>query len=372
MPTLPGRASCAGAGRRFARVSSVSNEPRIRRVRPQPALRCERWPPGQPKMTAIIAPVVAAPDVTVGLEPVHGPLPADTAFTPAAGHSDAILAMYHDQGLPVVEVRRLRPCGKRNTGSADRTHLGRPRYGLRHCRPGAKPIAGSLHRSRRVGDAHGVATELVPPRSGKRQCPDIERANDSVSTFLTDPGVPSMPSCARCNATADDIVVEIGPGARRAITDATRGDAAVSCMPSNSIAIWPRNCGLATAITTTRWSRFMRRDALRFDFAHPRRPQLRVVGNLPYNISTPLAVSPARLSVRRYVDMHFMLQKEVVDRMAATPGSKAYGRLGDHARLSPADATHCSTFDPSKPFEPPPEGKCPPWCDSIRCRPGSI
>jgi 4-hydroxythreonine-4-phosphate dehydrogenase len=34
---------------------------------------------------------------------IRGPLPADTAFTPAAGHADAILTMYHDQGLPVIK-----------------------------------------------------------------------------------------------------------------------------------------------------------------------------------------------------------------------------------------------------------------------------
>ncbi len=50
---------------------------------------------------AVIAPVVAALRKK-GLN-LHGPLPADTAFTPAAGHNDAVLAMYHDQGLPVVK-----------------------------------------------------------------------------------------------------------------------------------------------------------------------------------------------------------------------------------------------------------------------------
>ena len=49
----------------------------------------------------IIAPVVA--EFTAMGERVRGPLPADTAFTPAAGHKDAILAMYHDQGLPVLK-----------------------------------------------------------------------------------------------------------------------------------------------------------------------------------------------------------------------------------------------------------------------------
>jgi len=55
-------------------------------------------------------------------------------------------------------------------------------------------------------------------------------------------------------------------------------------------------------------------------------PKLRIVGNLPYNISTPLLF---RLLEQRSAigDMHFMLQKEVVDRMAAEPGNKHYGRL---------------------------------------------
>ena len=54
--------------------------------------------------------------------------------------------------------------------------------------------------------------------------------------------------------------------------------------------------------------------------------RLRVLGNLPYNISSPLlfALLPA---AGRIIDQHFMLQKEVVDRMTAVPGSKTYGRL---------------------------------------------
>jgi 16S rRNA (adenine1518-N6/adenine1519-N6)-dimethyltransferase len=55
-------------------------------------------------------------------------------------------------------------------------------------------------------------------------------------------------------------------------------------------------------------------------------PRLRVVGNLPYNISTPLMFH--LLEQREHiVDMHFMLQKEVVDRLAAAPNSRDYGRL---------------------------------------------
>jgi 16S rRNA (adenine1518-N6/adenine1519-N6)-dimethyltransferase len=66
-------------------------------------------------------------------------------------------------------------------------------------------------------------------------------------------------------------------------------------------------------------------DVLEFDFsALP--PNLRVVGNLPYNISTPLLFHLARYA-DRIRDMHFMLQKEVVERMVAHPGGADYGRL---------------------------------------------
>lgn len=69
-------------------------------------------------------------------------------------------------------------------------------------------------------------------------------------------------------------------------------------------------------------------DVLKFEFAQLRSNdhKLRLIGNLPYNISTPLLF---RLIEQRehFQDMHFMLQKEVVDRMAAAPGSKDYGRL---------------------------------------------
>ena len=69
-------------------------------------------------------------------------------------------------------------------------------------------------------------------------------------------------------------------------------------------------------------------DALHTDFGRLRAngAPLRIVGNLPYNISTPLLFR--LLSQRAAIaDMHFMLQKEVVDRMTAQPSNKTYGRL---------------------------------------------
>ncbi|NOZ11174.1 MAG: 16S rRNA (adenine(1518)-N(6)/adenine(1519)-N(6))-dimethyltransferase RsmA [Gammaproteobacteria bacterium] len=69
-------------------------------------------------------------------------------------------------------------------------------------------------------------------------------------------------------------------------------------------------------------------DALKFDFCSlaPNTKKLRLIGNLPYNISTPLVFHVLEQS-HCIQDMHFMLQKEVVDRMAAPPGGKDYGRL---------------------------------------------
>lgn len=76
-------------------------------------------------------------------------------------------------------------------------------------------------------------------------------------------------------------------------------------------------------------------DALNFDFTNHRQQgekPLRVFGNLPYNISTPLIFhlleQCSQVDQHRVIsDMHFMLQREVVDRMAAQPGTKTYGRL---------------------------------------------
>ena len=66
-------------------------------------------------------------------------------------------------------------------------------------------------------------------------------------------------------------------------------------------------------------------DALKFDFTSLG-PKMRVVGNLPYNISTPILFHLLD-NVDHIIDMHFMLQKEVVERMVAAPSTSEYGRL---------------------------------------------
>jgi 16S rRNA (adenine1518-N6/adenine1519-N6)-dimethyltransferase len=96
-------------------------------------------------------------------------------------------------------------------------------------------------------------------------------------------------------------------------------------------------------------------DALKFDWpslAAARGRRLRIVGNLPYNISTPLLFGLLEHAAL-IVDMHFMLQKEVVDRIVAAPDSAAYGRLG--VMLAPrATATRVLEVGAGA-FTPPPK-----------------
>ena len=97
--------------------------------------------------------------------------------------------------------------------------------------------------------------------------------------------------------------------------------------------------------------RLVAADALTLDYSQFG-SQLRVVGNLPYNISTPLLIHLLRFT-SSIEDMHFMLQKEVVERIAAEPGSKAYGRLTVMLQY------HCAVdylFDvPPEAFDPRPK-----------------
>jgi len=139
--------------------------------------------------------------------------------------------------------------------------------------------------------------------------------------FLNDPGIIDA-IVQSIDPRPGDTVVEIGPG-HGAITESlARRAAHLHCVELDrdlAAALRRRfeNCDNVTIHEA---------DALKFDFC-TLGDSLRIVGNLPYNISTPLLfhLIDSRDCI---VDMHFMLQKEVVDRMTADPGSKAYGRLG--------------------------------------------
>ena len=97
-------------------------------------------------------------------------------------------------------------------------------------------------------------------------------------------------------------------------------------------------------------------DVLKVDFtqlAHTLGvPKIRVVGNLPYNISTPILFHLLE-HVQVIEDQHFMLQKEVIDRMVATPATAAYGRLS--VMLQWRYAMEQVLFVPPHSFDPPPK-----------------
>ncbi|RZA05263.1 MAG: 16S rRNA (adenine(1518)-N(6)/adenine(1519)-N(6))-dimethyltransferase RsmA [Moraxellaceae bacterium] len=123
----------------------------------------------------------------------------------------------------------------------------------------------------------------------------------------------------------DDLIVEIGPG-KGAITQLL----ADSCDNLRVIEL-DRDLVPWLKVKFEKHPNFQlyQADALQFDFAQliTNNQPLRIVGNLPYNISTPLIFHLLSYSTQ-VRDMHFMLQKEVVKRMAAKAGDSAYGRLG--------------------------------------------
>lgn len=96
-------------------------------------------------------------------------------------------------------------------------------------------------------------------------------------------------------------------------------------------------------------------DVLKVDFTQlaqtQNAPKLRVVGNLPYNISTPILFHLLE-HVAVVEDQHFMLQKEVIDRMVAAPSTSDYGRLS--VMLQWRYAMENVLFVPPESFDPPP------------------
>lgn len=141
--------------------------------------------------------------------------------------------------------------------------------------------------------------------------------------FLIDDGI--IARIARAvTPNANEQVVEIGPG-KGAITELM-----IAGCPSLKVVELDRDLIPWLKVKFDRYPEFevIAADALKVDFAAlaaPGKP-LRIVGNLPYNISTPLIFHLLSF-VGKVQDMHFMLQKEVVQRMGAEPGSKTYGRL---------------------------------------------
>ena len=125
-------------------------------------------------------------------------------------------------------------------------------------------------------------------------------------------------------------LVEIGPG-EGAITLPLLREAQAMTVIELDRDLVPRITASAAGIGVLN---VVHADVLTVDFgALAAGGMLRVVGNLPYNISSPILFHCID-HLDAITDMHFMLQKEVVDRMAAAPGSKVYGRLSVMLQLA--------------------------------------
>jgi 16S rRNA (adenine1518-N6/adenine1519-N6)-dimethyltransferase len=122
---------------------------------------------------------------------------------------------------------------------------------------------------------------------------------------------------------AGDRLVEIGPGEGALTFPLLKAAGSLTAIELDRDLIEPLRARAAGAGQLT----IVQGDVLAIDFgALAAGGVLRLVGNLPYNISTPILFHCLD-HAQAIEDMHFMLQKEVVDRMAAGPGSKTYGRL---------------------------------------------
>ena len=129
---------------------------------------------------------------------------------------------------------------------------------------------------------------------------------------------------------SDDLILEIGAG-RGALTFPllASGCALHAVEIDHELAVWLRAQTLRHRNLVVHEA-----DALELDLDRlaPTPRKIRVTGNLPYNISTPLLFR-LLAALPRIADMHLMLQKEVVDRMVSPPGTRTYGRLSVMVQL---------------------------------------
>jgi 16S rRNA (adenine1518-N6/adenine1519-N6)-dimethyltransferase len=150
----------------------------------------------------------------------------------------------------------------------------------------------------------------------------------------------------------DDFVVEIGPG-EGALTLPLLAVAGKLTAIELDTDLIP---GLQSRAAAAGELHVIEADVLKVNFtamAHDHGvPRLRIAGNLPYYISSPILFHCVDHAAA-IQDMHFMLQKEVVDRMAAEPGSKIYGRLSVMLQL--ACRVEPLFYVPAEAFRPPPK-----------------
>lgn len=148
-------------------------------------------------------------------------------------------------------------------------------------------------------------------------------------------------------ANSDDTLVEIGPGLGALTTPLAATGAQLHAIEFDRDLIAPLRQRFAGFDNV----HIHQGDALNFDYASLG-DDLRIVSNLPYNISTPVLFRLIEYK-KQIRDLYLMLQKEVVNRMVASPGSKSFGRLsimlGCHMQVQ-------ALFDvPPEAFSPPPK-----------------
>ena len=164
--------------------------------------------------------------------------------------------------------------------------------------------------------------------------------------FLIDPGVVARIVDAVAPAPGQ-LIVEIGPG-QAALTAALAASGADLRLLEIDRDLAGR---LEQQFRDAPNVRLHCGDALRTDFTElTAGRRFRLVGNLPYNISTPLLFHVLQWE-RQIIDMHFMLQQEVVNRIAAQPGGKAWGRLSImcqyHCTVTPLFTVPPEAFQPA-------------------------
>jgi 16S rRNA (adenine1518-N6/adenine1519-N6)-dimethyltransferase len=152
-----------------------------------------------------------------------------------------------------------------------------------------------------------------------------------------------------------DIVAAIDPKAGQALVEIGPGLGAMTnplVERSQALTVIELDRDLAARLRRRPELTVVEADVLTVDFAAlAAGRKLRVVGNLPYNISTPILFHLLG-AVDHVEDQHFMLQKEVVERMAAAPGNKDYGRLS--VMLQWRYHIESLLDVPPEAFEPPP------------------
>jgi 16S rRNA (adenine1518-N6/adenine1519-N6)-dimethyltransferase len=156
----------------------------------------------------------------------------------------------------------------------------------------------------------------------------------------------------------DAIVREIDPRPGQAVVEIGPGLAALTqplVERLGALTVIELDRDLAVRLRQHAHLNVVESDVLKVDFAALADAQgvarLRVVGNLPYNISSPILFHLLQY-VQRIEDQHFMLQKEVVDRMVAAPATSDYGRLS--VMLQWRYAMESVLFVPPDAFDPPP------------------